>query len=159
MTSTSTTRALDREALVRLDAAYPLAGKREAFALPAGVLCLDGNSLGALPRRVIARMRRALGGEWGHGLVRSWNDAGWYPAPQRAGAAIARLVGAHPEEVIVCDSTSVNLFKALVAALRLRPGRKVIVSEKGNFPTDVYVNEGVAELMGIELRCVEPGVI
>lgn len=139
-----------------MDAADPLAGKRDAFALPAGVIYLDGNSLGALPKRVVARMRRAVEEEWGNGLIRSWNHAGWYPAPQRAGAAIARLAGAKPEEVIVCDSTSVNLFKVLVAALRLRPGRKVVVSEKGNFPTDVYVNEGVAELMGVELHCVEP---
>jgi len=142
-----------------MDATDPLAGKRGEFALPAGVIYLDGNSLGALPRRVTARMRRAVEEEWGSGLIRSWNDAGWYPAPQRAGAAIARLVGAKPDEVIVCDSTSVNLFKALVAALRLRPGRRVIASEQGNFPTDVYVNEGVAELMDVELRCVEPGEI
>jgi kynureninase len=156
MDSSSTTGKLDREALVRLDAADPLARKRDEFSLPAGVLYLDGNSLGALPKRVASRMREAVEKEWGQGLIRSWNDAGWYPAPQRAGAAIARLVGAKPEEVIVCDSTSVNLFKALVAALRLRPGRKLIVSERGNFPTDAYVNEGVAELMGVEIRCVEP---
>lgn len=142
-----------------MDAADPLAGKREAFWLPDGVIYLDGNSLGALPRRVMARMRRAVEEEWGNGLVRSWTDAGWYPAPQRAGAAIARLAGAKPEEVIVCDSTSVNLFKALVAALRLQPERKVVVSERGNFPTDLYVNEGVAELMDVELRCAEPGDI
>ncbi|MGQ0508988.1 MAG: kynureninase [Betaproteobacteria bacterium] len=159
MESSSTTAALDRDTLVRMDAADPLAAKREAFALPEGVIYLDGNSLGALPRRVVARMRRAVEQEWGEGLIRSWNDAGWYPAPRRAGAAIARLVGAKPEEVIVCDSTSVNLYKALIAALRLRPGRKLIVSEKGNFPTDVYVNEGVAELMGVELRCVEHGEV
>jgi len=142
-----------------MDAGDPLARKRDAFALPAGVIYLDGNSLGALPRRVVARMRRAVEEEWGNGLIRSWNEAGWYPAPQRAGAAIARLVGAKADEVIVCDSTSVNLFKALVAALRLRAGRRIIISEQGNFPTDVYVNEGVAELMGVELRCVEPGEI
>lgn len=159
MESSSTTGKLDREALIRLDAADPLARKRDEFSLPTDVIYLDGNSLGALPKRVAARMRRAVEQEWGEGLIRSWNDAGWYPAPQRAGAAIARLVGAKPDEVIVCDSTSVNLFKALVAALRLRTGRRVIVSEQGSFPTDVYVNEGVADLMGVELRCVEPGEI
>ncbi len=145
-----------RDALARLDAGDPLAPWRDAFALPAGVIYLDGNSLGALPRRVVERMRRAVELEWGQGLIRSWNDAGWYPAPQRAGEAIARLVGAAPGQVIVCDSTSVNLFKVLVAALRLRPGRRVVVSERGNFPTDVYVSEGVADLMGTQLRCVEP---
>jgi len=159
MDSISTTGSLDREALVRMDDADPLARKRDEFSLPAGVIYLDGNSLGALPKRVVARMRRAVEQEWGEGLIRSWNDAGWYPAPQRAGAAIARLVGAKPDEVIVCDSTSVNLFKVLVSALRLRPGRKVIVSELGNFPTDAYVNEGVAELMNVELRCVGPAEI
>ena len=139
-----------------MDAADPLAAKRGEFSLPEGVIYLDGNSLGALPKRVVARMRKAVEHEWGEGLIRSWNDAGWYPAPQRAGAAIARLIGAKPQEVIACDSTSVNLFKALVAGLRLRRGRKVIVSERGNFPTDAYVNEGVAELMGVRIRHVEP---
>ena len=147
---------LSRDALARLDATDPLARKRVEFDLPRGVIYLDGNSLGALPKRVAERMRRAVEEEWGRGLVRSWNDAGWYPAPQRAGAAIARLTGAQPHEVVVCDSTSVNLFKVLVAALRKRPDRRIIVSEQGNFPTDVYVNAGAAELTGAELRCVEP---
>ena len=89
-------------------------------------------------------------------MIRSWNDADWYPAPQRAGAAIARILGADDDEVIVCDSISVNLFKLLVGALRMRKDRKIIVSEIGNFPTDVYINQEVADLMGCELRCVMP---
>ena len=101
-------------------------------------------------------MNRAITEEWGKGLIRSWNDADWYLAPQRAGAAIARLIGAAGDEVIACDSTSVNLYKVLHAALRLRPGRRVIISELGNFPTDVYVSARVAEMQGVELRCVEP---
>ena len=149
--------SLTRDALTRRDLLDPLAAKRRAFALTPGEIYLDGNSLGALVTSVGPRMERAIKQEWGRGLIRSWNDAGWYPAPLRVGATIARLVGALPHEVVVCDSTSVNLFKVLVAALRLRPGRRVIVGETGNFPTDMYVAAGVAELMGAELRCVEPG--
>jgi len=147
MTGPALTRA-DCEAM---DAADPLAGKRDEFALPGGVIYLDGNSLGALPRRVVARMRAAVEQEWGEGLIRSWNDAGWYPAPQRTGAAIARLIGADADEVVACDSTSVNLFKLLRGALAMRPGRRVVLSENGNFPTDVYVSSRVAEDAGVTL--------
>ncbi|MBL8327611.1 MAG: kynureninase [Rubrivivax sp.] len=133
-----------------------LAAKRACFALPEGVIYLDGNSLGALVASVPARLERAVRDEWGQGLIRSWNEAGWYPAPQRVGAAIARLVGAAPQEVVACDSTSVNLFKVLVSAMRLRPGRRLILGELGNFPTDMYVAQSVADLMGGELLCVEP---
>ena len=124
--------------------------------MPAGTIYLDGNSLGALPRAVPARLQRAVEHEWGRGLIRSWNDASWYPAPLRTGARIARLIGARPHEVVVCDSTSVNLFKVLVAALRMQAGRAVIVAEAGDFPTDVYVAAGVAELMGAQLSCAAP---
>jgi kynureninase len=139
-----------------LDAADPLARHRDAFVMPAATIYLDGNSLGPLPRGVPARMQRAVEEEWGRGLIRSWNDAGWYPAPLRAGAKIARLIGAHEHEVAVCDSTSVNLFKVLVAGLRKQAGRKVIVAEAGDFPTDGYVAAGVAGLLGAELRSVAP---
>ena len=149
------TATLTRELLQQRDRDDPLAARREAFVLPEGVVYLDGNSLGALVASVPARLERAVRDEWGRGLIRSWNDAGWYPAPQRIGAAIARLVGAGADEVVACDSTSVNLFKVLVAALRLRPGRRVIVGELGNFPTDMYIASGVARLMGAQLRCVE----
>jgi len=150
------TKTITEAQVARLDAADPLAGRRELFALPEGVIYLDGNSLGALPKSVMGRMTRAIEQEWGVGLIRSWNDADWYPAPQRVGGRIATLIGAHADEVIVADSTSVNLFKVLVAALRMRPGRKRIVGERGNFPTDVYVASGVAELMNAELVTVEP---
>ncbi|MTH97521.1 kynureninase [Roseibium sp. RKSG952] len=139
-----------------LDQKDPLRGMKDLFDLPEGVVYLDGNSLGALPKSVKPRLSAAVSEEWGHGLIRSWNEAGWYPAPKRAGAAIARLIGADPDEVIVCDSISVNLFKLVIAALRKRPGRKVILSETGNFPTDVYINAEAAKLMGCELRCVAP---
>ncbi len=142
-----------------MDTCDPLAACRREFDLPEGTIYLDGNSLGALPRRVVARMSRAITEEWGKGLIRSWNDADWYLAPQRAGAAIARLIGAGPDEVIACDSTSVNLYKVLIAALKLRPDRRVMISEMGNFPTDVYVSARVAEMQGVELRCVAPDQI
>ena len=150
---------LTREALAELDRLDPLAAKRAAFTLTPGEIYLDGNSLGALVTSVAPRMQRAIQEEWGRGLIRSWNDAAWYPAPLRVGATIARLIGAKAHEVVVCDSTSVNLFKALGAALRLRPGRRVIIGELGNFPTDMYVAASIAELMGAELRCVEPGEV
>ena len=145
-----------REDTIKMDGADPIAHLRERFELPEGDIYLDGNSLGALPLGVMERLEVAVKKEWGQGLIRSWNDADWYPAPQRAGAAIARILGADDDEVIVCDSISVNLFKLLVGALRMRKGRKIIVSEIGNFPTDVYINQEVADLMGCELRCVIP---
>ncbi len=137
-----------------LDDADPLRACRERFVLPPGVTYLDGNSLGALPRAVAPRMQRAVEQEWGVGLIRSWNDAHWYPAPQRVGARIAKLVGAQDNEVIVADSTSVNLFKLLVAALRMRPGRSVILGEDDNFPTDAYIAQGVAEITGVRCQAV-----
>jgi kynureninase len=140
----------------RLDAEDPLAQCRERFCLPPGVIYLDGNSLGALPKSVAPRLARAVEQEWGVGLIRSWNDANWYPAPQRVGARIAQLVGAQADEVICADSTSVNLFKVLVAALRMRPGRRCILGELGNFPTDAYIASGVAELMAAEFVAVDP---
>jgi len=139
-----------------LDAADPLAHCRARFELPANTIYLDGNSLGAMPANVPARMKLALEKEWAQGLIRSWNDADWYPAPQRTGNEIAKLIGARKGEVIVADSTSVNLFKVLVAATRMRPGRSTILAERTNFPTDVYVASSVAEMTGCELRCVDP---
>lgn len=147
---------LSRADCERLDLDDPLAACRARFDLPAGDIYLDGNSLGAMPAHIPERMERVLRHEWAHGLIRSWNDAQWYPAPQRTGARIARLVGAEDDEVIVADSTSINLFKVLVAATRMRPGRSLILAEQGNFPTDAYVASGVARLTGCEVRCVEP---
>jgi kynureninase len=127
---------------------------RERFVLPDGVVYLDGNSLGALPRATPARVAAVVEREWGAGLIRSWNDAGWIGLPRRVGDKIARLIGARAGEVIVADSTSVNLFKLLAGALALNPGRRVILTEDDNFPTDLYVAEGVAALLGAELRRV-----
>jgi kynureninase len=136
-----------------LDAADPLRAFRDRFDLPEGVIYLDGNSLGALPKATRARLRTAVDEEWGRELIRSWNTNDWIGAPARVGDKIAGLIGAKPGEVIVADSTSVNLFKLLAAALRARPGRKVILAEPGNFPTDLYVAQGVAELLGdVEVR-------
>ena len=154
-----TQQTYTRDAIEKMDANDPVSHLRGRFDLPDGVIYLDGNSLGALPKGVDARLHKAVTEEWGKGLIRSWNDADWYPAPQRTGAAIARLIGAGADEVVVCDSTSVNLYKVLVGALRMRKDRKVIISEQGNFPTDVYINAEVAEMMGYELRCVAPEAV
>lgn len=136
-----------------LDRTDPLAPKRAEFLLPEGVIYLDGNSLGALPKRVVARMERVVQAEWGQSLIKSWNLHGWIDLPQRVGAKIARLVGAQPDEVVVTDSTSINLFKVLLAALKLRPGRRVILSDVANFPTDLYIAQGIAHLLeGYGLR-------
>src|SRR5712664_3852817 len=128
---------MTREECLALDAADPLAAFRAEFTLPEGVVYLDGNSLGALPRRTSARVTQLIDEEWGQGLIRSWNTAGWYDLPRGLGDRLAPLVGASPGEVVVCDSTSVNLFKALTAALRLRPERRIIVSDLDTFPTDL----------------------
>jgi len=134
-----------------LDAIDSLAEYRARFTLPEGVTYLDGNSLGALPKATPARMEQVIRGEWGAGLVRSWNDADWIGVARRVGSRVAPLIGAQSHEVVACDSTSVNLFKLIAAALDMRPGRKVILSEPGNFPTDLYMiagleRQGVAEL-------------
>ncbi len=137
-----------------LDAADPLASFRDLFALPPGVIYLDGNSLGPLPRAAGPALADMVERQWGDRLIRSWNE-GWIDSPQRIGGTIARLIGAEADEVIVTDSTSVNLFKLLVSALRLDPRRTVIVSEAGNFPTDLHIAEGaVACVPGATLKAV-----
>ncbi|MEG3146280.1 kynureninase [Sphingomonas sp. RT2P30] len=136
------------------DAADPLRRLRDRFALPDGVIYLDGNSLGALPRATSAAIADAVDRQWGERLIRSWNE-GWIDAPQRLGAKIAPLIGTRPDEVIVADSTSANLFKLIVAALRRDPARTVVVSEQGNFPTDLHIAEGaVGCVPGASLRAV-----
>ena len=129
-----------------LDAADPLAQYRARFAIPDGVVYLDGNSLGALPLATKDRLAKLVQGEWGDDLIRGWNptDRGgdWIAMPQRIGAIIAPLIGAGQDEVIACDSVSVNLAKLIGAALAMRPGRKVVLSEPGNFPTDLYMVQG-----------------
>jgi kynureninase len=143
----------DLEALDRDD---PLRTLRDAFLLSDGVVYLDGNSLGALPRETPPRLQDVCARQWGEGLIRSWTAHDWIAAPQRVGDKIARLIGAGPGEVVVTDSTSVNLFKLLSAACRLRPGRPVILSEPANFPNDLYIAQGLRSLSGgaIELRLV-----
>jgi kynureninase len=137
------------------DDADPLRGFRDHFTLPDGVIYLDGNSLGAPPRATLGRVDAAITHAWGEGLIRSWNDADWIGAPTRIGGKIARLIGAGPGEVVAADSTSVNLFKLLAAGVRARPGRPVILTETGNFPTDLYIAQGVAaSLPGVEVRAV-----
>jgi kynureninase len=146
-----------RDEALALDAADPIGRFRDRFVLPEGVIYLDGNSLGPPPRRALERVEEVLRREWGGELVRGWTSREWIDLPARVAGAIAPLVGAAADELVVADSISVNLFKLLAAALRLRPGRRVIVSELGNFPTDLYVAQGLAELLGerCELRLVE----
>lgn len=141
-------RSVDRETCESFDRQDPLASVRAQFVLPEGVIYLDGNSLGALPRQTLPRMTHVIGEEWGSGLIRSWIDAHWIEAPTRIGDKIARLIGAKAGEVIVADSTSVNLFKLLAEALRVQPGRHFILTEATNFPTDLYVANGLIELLG-----------
>ncbi|MDB5972359.1 MAG: kynureninase [Hydrocarboniphaga sp.] len=152
---------LTREHLLQLDRQDPLAALRDQFVLPAGTIYLDGNSLGAMPRAAADRVRRTLDHDWSQALVRSWNSAGWVDLPQRVGDRIGRLIGAREGETLACDSTSVNLFKLLSLAVKLRPGRKLILSDCENFPTDLYIAEGLSALLGggLELRSVSPGEI
>ncbi len=146
----------DAEALDRDD---PLAPLRDAFSLPDGLVYLDGNSLGACPKRTAARVAETIGREWAHDLITSWNRAGWIDLAARIGDGIATLVGAGPGEISVGDSTSVNLYKVLHVACAMqaadRPGRRTIVSERGNFPTDLYIAESIARSFGLELLLVE----
>jgi kynureninase len=144
-----------REDCLALDRADPLAARRHAFALPDGLIYLDGNSLGALTHRARTRVAELVEHEWGTGLIRSWNRHGWIDLPATLGARIARLVGAEADEVVVADSTSVNLFKLASAACRMRGARTRIVTESGNFPTDLYVLQGLASLVpGLEVAAV-----
>lgn len=153
--------ALDAAALdaAALDAADPLRDFRARFVLDPALIYLDGNSLGALPRATAARLAEVVEHEWGEGLIRSWNTHDWFNAPRRVGAKIARLIGAGAHEVLVADSVSVNLYKLIVAALQARPGRHTVLSEPGNFPTDLYMIESALRTMdaGHRLRLVPRG--
>lgn len=147
-----------RQDCLALDAADPLAPLKQQFTLPENVIYLDGNSLGVMPAATPARVQQVLTQEWGRDLIQSWNTAGWMDLPGRIGDKIARLIGAGPGEVVVADSTSLNLYKVLSAALRIvkadRPGRRTIVSERSNFPTDLYIAESLAEQHGLQLVLV-----
>jgi kynureninase len=144
-----------------LDLQDPLGMLRDRFELPEGVIYLDGNSLGARPRASLARVHEVVAMEWGQDLIKSWNSAGWFEMPKRLGDRLAPIIGARPGEVVVTDTTSLNLFKALAAALEIQrqkaPERKVIVTERSNFPTDIYMADGLARWLdrGYSIRLVD----
>jgi kynureninase len=157
-----------REHCLQLDHADPLRGLRDLFELPPGLIYLDGNSLGVLPRATAARVQQVVQQEWGRDLIGSWNSAGWITLAQRVGDKIAACVGARPGELVAADSTSVNLYKVLSAAagivragtgVNTSPRRRVIVSERDNFPTDLYIAQSLARERGLELRLVQAGQI
>lgn len=142
------------------DAADPLGQVRERFSLPDGVIYLDGNSLGALPVAAADAVRDAVERQWGGDLIASWNKHGWIGLPQKVGGKIARLIGAETDEVVAADSVSVNLFKLAAASMGLQAGRRVVMTEGGDFPTDLYILQGLAGIMPeVELKVVEPGGI
>ncbi|MES2951215.1 MAG: kynureninase [Pseudomonadota bacterium] len=145
------------------DAADPLRGLRDLFTIPEGVIYLDGNSLGVMPKAAVARAAEVVAQEWGQGLIRSWNTAGWVDLPHKLGNQVARLIGAGDGEVVVTDTTSINLYKALSAALAITkadaPERRVVVSERSNFPTDLYIAQSLCKQHGYTLTLVEPDEI
>jgi len=145
-----------RDEARRLDAADPLAFARERFELPDGVIYLDGNSLGALPKAAPTALATTAERQWGQDLIASWNKHEWIDWPSQIAAKLAPVVGAKPSALLIADSTSVCLFKLLAAAVNARPGRKTIVSQQANFPTDLYVAQGLADMLGLQLTTV-PG--
>ena len=142
-----------------LDAADPLREMRERFVLPEGVIYLDGNSLGALPKATSPQLFDTLERQWGEDLITSWNKHGWIDWPQRIAARLAPIVGASPSELIIADSTSVCLFKLLASAVAALPGRKTILTQECNFPTDLYVAQGLADMLGLQLSAVPAGAV
>lgn len=150
---------IDKQACLAMDSQDPLRALREQFVLNENEIYLDGNSLGALPRSTAARVRHTVEQEWGIGQIRSWNTAHWIDMPQRVGDKIAQLLGAAPGEVVAADSTSVNLYKALSVAASMMheqaPHRRRIVSERSNFPSDLYIAQSVAQRYGMELLLVD----
>lgn len=148
---------MTREEARALDAADPLAFARERFRLPENLIYLDGNSLGALPCATPDRLAEVVERQWGGDLIASWNRHGWIDWPRTIAAKLAPILGARPSELLIADSTSICLFKALAAAMKARPERRVILTEEGNFPTDLYVGQSVAQLLGGELRAVPAG--
>src|SRR3954454_20135071 len=138
----------------QLDAVDPLAFARERFSLPEGVIYLDGNSLGALPKAAPDALRMTAEEQWGADLISSWNKHGWIDWPTRIAAKLAPILGAKPGELLIADSTSVCLFKLLAAAAQARPGRRTILTQQRNFPTDLYVAQGVCDLLALHLQAV-----
>ena len=149
---------MDRATCERLDRECPLAHCRDRFSLPEDIVYFDGNSLGALPKTTAADIDRVVREEWGRGLVESWLDADWFYLAREAGDAIAPLIGASEGEVVVADSTSVNLFKLAASLLRRSEGRRTVVTERGNFPTNNYILEGLVDLFDkrFDLVLAEP---
>ena len=149
---------MDRAACEKLDRECPLTHCRERFSLPEGMLYFNGNSLGALPKTAATDIGRVVREEWGRGLIESWLDADWFFLARKAGDAIAPLIGASEGEVVCADSTSVNLFKLAASLLRQSKGRRAVVTERGNFPTDVYILEGLVNLFDgrFDLVLAEP---
>jgi kynureninase len=143
----------------RVDASDPLAFARERFRIPEGLIYLDGNSLGALPVATQGRVEDLILDQWGEDLIASWNKHGWIDAPMRVAAKLAPIVGAQADELLVADSTSICLFKLMAAAVRARPDRRSILVQQGNFPTDTYVAEGLAEMLGLQLQSADPAHI
>jgi kynureninase len=146
------TTSIDRQTVAALDQRDPLRAKRDAFVIPDGVIYLDGNSLGPLPKAALRELELAAEQEWGVGLICSWNAAGWFDLPTTLGDRLARLIGADAGEVVCTDTTSINIYKALHAGLNLRPGRTVIVAEGMGFPTDVYMAQGVASVRSVRIK-------
>lgn len=149
MTNTST--LTNRDDCVAAGAANPLARFRQRFLLPDGVIYLDGNSLGPLPVGAFERAQQVITQDWGQGLIRSWNTAGWFDLPGRLGDKLAQLIGGANGQTVVTDTTSLNLFKALASAIRIQqadhPSKRVIVTERDNFPTDIYIAEGISDFL------------
>jgi kynureninase len=135
--------------------------RKGLFDLPPGVIYLDGNSLGPLPKGAAERARRTIEAEWGGRLIRAWNECGWMAAPAAVGDRVAALIGAQPGSVVMGDTLSVKVFQALAAALSLRPDRRVVLSDSGNFPSDLYMAQGLGRLVadGIELRTPSPEAV
>ena len=146
--------AISREDCISLDRQDPLREYRDRFQIPEDLIYLDGNSLGALPKHTPQNLSRVIEREWGEDLIRSWNTAGWFELPGLIGDRIGNLVGAAPGQIVVCDNTSVNIFKTLHAALALNPGRNRIVADRGDFPTDLYMVEGAARSAGRDVEVV-----
>jgi kynureninase len=150
--SMSSASMTSREACVARDSIDPLRGFRDRFVIPEGTIYLDGNSLGPMPRIAPGLLNRTIEQEWGHDLIRSWNSAGWFDMPVRLGDRIGALIGAAPGQTVVCDTTSINLYKAIHAAIGLRPDRDVVIAEDASFPTDLYIVEGAMKSAGRPMK-------
>ena len=149
---------VSRDACIARDATDPIGALRDRFVIPDGVIYLDGNSLGPMPRAAANTLCRTIEQEWGQDLIRSWNSAGWFEMPLRIGDRIGALIGAAPGQTVVCDTTSINLYKAVHAAMALRPARDVVIAEAASFPTDLYIIEGAMKSAGrpMQRRLVGP---